>query len=80
MPEDLKESKEHHKLELIKRTNRRRQAWTALISMIAVAIGCFFLSPEKLEAIKDIVTIYFITCAGIVAAYHGSSAWITKRN
>ncbi len=69
-----------HKAGLIKRTNRRRQAWVALISMIAVIIGTFFLTPEKITAIESIVIAYFIAAAGVVATYHGSSAYITKRD
>lgn len=67
-------------VELIKRTNRRRMAWSALISnIIIIILAVFYISPEKLVSFGFILEMFFIVNSGIVATYMGSSAWITRR-
>ena len=67
------------KIEIVKRTNRRRQAWTALLSMIVVTILLMFgVSETKIQILKDVLPFFYITMASIVGAYHGFSAWLGK--
>lgn len=68
------------KVEMIKRTNRRRQAWVALWSMIGVTALLMFAVPEsKITLITDILPFFYITMASVVGAYHGFSAWLGKK-
>ena len=68
------------KVEMMKRINRRRQAWIALWSMIVVTILMMFAVPEsKIKLITDILPFFYITMASVVGAYHGFSAWLGKK-
>lgn len=63
-----------------KATNRRKIAWVSLVAMIATAFCIMFLVPEtKLERIKDMLDLYWISLGGIVGAYVGMSAWASKK-
>jgi hypothetical protein len=63
-----------------KHKTQQKMAWSAIISMIIFVI--IILSPiisvEKLEALSDLFGLYFISVSGIVAAYFGSSAWMSN--
>ena len=66
-------------LEVLKRTNRRRQAWTSLVMMILLTIALLFVVPvERLSAISDLATVIYISFASIVGFYHGTSAYMSK--
>ena len=68
------------KIEMIKRVNRRRQAWVAELSMIGVTVLLMFAVPEtKIKLITDILPFFYITMASIIGAYHGFSAWVSKK-
>ena len=68
------------KVEMVKRTNRRRQAWVALWSMIGITALLMFAVPEsKIKLITDILPFFYITMASVVGAYHGFSAWLGKK-
>ena len=68
------------KVEMIKRTNRRRQAWLALYAMVTVTLLLMFAVPDsKIKLMVDILPFFYITMAGIVGAYHGFSAWMGKK-
>lgn len=70
-------TKPEAQVELIKRTNRRRQAWVSLWSMIGITVLLMFAVPEsKIRLMNDILPFFYITMAGIVGAYHGFSAWL----
>ena len=67
-------------IEMIKRVNRRRQAWVSLWSMIVVTLLLMFAVPEsKIKLITDILPFFYITMASVVGAYHGFSAWLGKK-
>ena len=71
---------EEAKIEMIKRTNRRRQAWVAELSMIGVTLLLMFAVPEsKITLITDILPFFYITMASVIGAYHGFSAWLGKK-
>ena len=66
-------------LEVLKRTNRRRQAWTSLVMMILLTVALLFVVPvERLSAISDLATVIYISFASIVGFYHGTSAYMSK--
>lgn len=63
-----------------KAANRRRMSWVALIAMILTAFSLMFLvSDARLEKIKDMLDLYWISLGGIVGAYVGISTWMTKK-
>lgn len=63
-----------------KAVNRRRMAWVSLFAMIATAFAVLFFVPEtKLDRIKDMLDLYWISLGGIVGAYVGISTWMTKK-
>ena len=73
------ETKDHANLELIKRTNRRRMAWVALLSMIGVTLLLMFcVSEVMIKTLEPILPFFYITMGTIVGAYHGFSAWMGK--
>jgi len=68
------------KIEMIKRVNRRRQAWVAELAMIGVTLLLMFAVPEtKIKLITDILPFFYITMASVIGAYHGFSAWLGKK-
>ena len=73
-------TKTEAQVELIKRTNRRRQAWLAMWAMVGVTILLMFAVPEsKIKLRTDILPFFYITMASVVGAYHGFSAWLGKK-
>lgn len=56
--------------------NRRRMAWTSLISILfVIGLALLYITPDRLKSAENILNWYFITCAGIVGAYMGTSVW-----
>jgi uncharacterized integral membrane protein len=52
--------------------NRRRMAWTSLISMIVITLLLFFAVPEsRLTILSDVITWYYFIMGGIITAYMG---------
>ena len=63
-----------------KQRAQRRMATATLIAMGAFTFIMFmpFISIERIEALSDISNLFYISGAGIVGAYMGASAWMTK--
>jgi len=57
--------------------NRRKMAWSALISMILVTfILIFFYIPiERLKIISEFIVYYYFAMTSIIGAYMGVTAW-----
>ncbi len=67
------------KLEVLKRTNRRRQAWVSLIMMIILTFLLLFVIPiDRLKILSDIAPLIYISFASIVGFYHGTSAYMSR--
>jgi hypothetical protein len=60
--------------------NRRRMAWTALISMIGVTIFLLYgpIPDSRLKILADPITWFYFCDASIVGAYMGFTTWATK--
>ena len=58
---------------------QRRMAWIAMISMIVLTAFLFLpiVSPERIAALADLLSMYYIAQAGIVAAFFGSQAYMS---
>jgi len=62
--------------------NRRRMAWTSLLSMIVVTFLILFtnaVSIEKLKVLSEVITWYYLGCVSVVGAYMGFTTWAGKK-
>ena len=79
------EELEHAKL--IKETERQlrkslaqlRMARFTLIAMGVFTGAMFFVPIERVEALSDISNLFYISGAGIVGAYMGTAAWMSRK-
>ena len=52
--------------------NRRRMAWTALVSILIVTFLSFFVVEEsRLKLLSDVINMFYLSMASIVGAYVG---------
>ena len=58
---------------------QRRMAWVAMISMIVLTAGLFLpiVSPERIAALADLISMFYIAQAGIVATFFGAQAYMS---
>lgn len=59
----------------------RRMAWVAMISMIIFS-GFLFLpiiEVERVKALADLLGMFYIAQAGVVGAYMGVTAWMSRK-
>lgn len=73
-------------IEEIERDNRkqsaqRRMAWVSIWSMIVFTIILFspIVSNERVNALADLLGLFYVAQAGIVGAFMGVSAWLSKK-
>ena len=60
--------------------NRRRMAWTALVSILIVTFLSFFIVDEsRLKLLSDVINMFYLSMASIVGAYVGF-ATLDKKN
>jgi hypothetical protein len=65
--------------ELRKMRAQRRMATATLIAMGAFTLAMFFVPIERVEALSGISDLFFLSAAGIVGAYMGMSAWMSRK-
>jgi hypothetical protein len=58
----------------------RRMAWVAMLSMVVFTVLLFlpFIGIERLAAIDNILSMFYIAQAGVVASFFGSSAYMSR--
>ena len=80
--EELAHAKEIGKTEadLRKQKAQRRMATATLIGMGALTAAMFLVDIDKIKALSDISNLFYISGAGIVGAYMGTSAWMSNRD
>lgn len=63
-----------------KEDQMRHMAWMAMFSMIVFTIMLFtpIISAERLGAMDNILSMFYIAQAGVVASFFGSSAYMSK--
>lgn len=63
-----------------KADSQRRMAWVAIISMIVFTLFLFspLISESRVEALADLLGLFYIAQAGVVGAYMGATAWMSK--
>lgn len=61
--------------------NRRRMALLSMISMViftAILLSPF-ISNEKIEALDEVFSMFYLAMASIVGAYMGFTTWANKK-
>ena len=81
--EEIKDANEILEIELReeKADAHRRMAWVAMVSMIIFS-GFLFLpiiEVERVKALADLLGVFYIAQAGVVGAYMGVTAWMSKK-
>lgn len=61
-----------------KEDQQRRMAGIAMFSMLALTVFLLFpiISPEKIAILSDLLGMFYIAMAGVVAAFFGASAYM----
>ena len=81
--EELANAKEIKETETAHRKNlaQLRMARYTLIAMGLFTFMMFmpFISIERINALSDISNLFYISGAGIVGAYMGTTAWMNKK-
>ena len=65
--------------ELRKNLAQLRMARYTLISMGLFTVAMFFVPIERVNALSDISNLFYISGAGVVGAYMGTTAWMNKK-
>ena len=78
--EELSHMKEIKETETRLRKNlaQLRMARYTLIGMGVFTVAMFFVPIERVEALADISNLFYISGAGIVGTYMGTTAYLTK--
>lgn len=80
--DDLKRSDKINAIEIReqKALTQKRMAWTALIGMLILTAVLFspIVGDSRVSALADLLGLFYIAQAGIVGAYMGVTAWMSK--
>jgi len=76
--ENAKAMKETETL-LRKQLAQLRMARATLIAMGAFTLAMFIVDVERVKALADISNLFYLSGAGIVGAYMGTTAWMNKK-
>ena len=81
--EELNSVNELHELEIKNRKleSQKQMAWVAL-TLIAVVTFFLFtpvITDGRVNALSDLLSMFYIACAGIVGAYVGVTAWMSRK-
>lgn len=81
-PEDVDRTREIIDIEVKKdrASTQRRMAWLAMFAMLFFTVLLFtpVISDTRVQALSDLIGLFFIAQAGIVGAYMGVTAWLTN--
>ena len=64
---------------LRKNVAQLRMARFTLIAMGAFTAAMFFVPIERVQALSDISNLFYISGAGIVGEYMGTTAWMARK-
>ena len=56
-----------------------RMARYTLIAMGLFTVAMFFVDIERVKALSDISNLFYLSGAGIVGAYMGTTAWMSRK-
>lgn len=59
---------------------QKQMAWVAMASMLVFTVILFspMLSDERVYALADLLGLFYIAQAGVVGAYFGMTAWMSR--
>ena len=81
--EEMARNKELIELELREEKSeaQKNMAWIAMISMIVFSAFLFvpIVSESRVAALGDILGLFYIAQAGVVGAYMGVTAWMSRK-
>ena len=79
--EELSNMKEIKQVETQLRKNlaQLRMARYTLISMGLFTVAMFFIPLDRVNALSDISNLFYISGAGIVGAFMGTTAWMNRK-
>ena len=79
--EELAHAKEIKETETALRKNlaQLRMARYTLIAMGAFTFAMFFVDVERVKALADISNLFYLSGAGIVGAYMGMTAYMSRK-
>ena len=68
-------------VKITKLESQRQMAWFSLSLIAIVTIFLFtpFISDTRVSALSDLLGLFYISCAGIVGAYVGVTAWMSRK-
>ena len=64
-----------------KQASQRKMAWTSLLSMAIFTIILFspLVSDSRVSALADLLGLFYIAQAGVVGAYMGMTAYMSRK-
>ena len=64
-----------------KQSAQRRMAWVAIWSMIVFTVVLFspIVSDQRVQALADLLGLFYIAQAGVLGAFMGVSAWMSRK-
>ena len=79
--EELKQAKEikENESRLRKNLAQLRMARYTLIGMGVFTVAMFVIPIDRVEALADISNLFYISGAGIVGTYMGTTAWMDRK-
>jgi len=81
--EEIKRSQDMLEIELREEKSeaQKKMAWVAMGSMIVFSAILFtpMVSESRVSALADLLGLFYIAQAGVVGAYMGVSAWMSRR-
>jgi len=79
--EELEQAKmiKETEVALRKQLAQLRMAKCTLIGMGLFTVVMFFVDIDRVNALSDISNLFYISGAGIVGAYMGTTAWMNKK-
>ena len=81
--EEKKRSQDMLEIELREEKSeaQKRMSWVAMGSMIVFSMALFtpFVSESRVAALADLLGLFYIAQAGVVGAYMGVSAWMSRK-
>jgi hypothetical protein len=80
---EIKRSQEMLEIELREEKSeaQKRMAWVAMLSMIVFSTLLFapIIPDSRVSALADLLGLFYIAQAGVVGAYMGVSAWMSRK-
>lgn len=63
-----------------KADTQRKMAWVAMVSMLIFTIALFspIVSDSRVQALADLLGLFYIAQAGVVGAYMGFTTWMSR--